>query len=126
MDMMWEHLIWGGYIPESLLPEQTKKNKQTLEELKSQASPCEKWEDVYVSHHPWPSGIKTLHHIQVIKSEFVLNSISDDFYLVETEIRKKAFSVGANAIVGVERDLYLYDSPMWARVVGSAILAAAL
>jgi hypothetical protein len=126
MAYFWDYLVFHGIVPEEDAPHPAALTPEQRAALRSDAIPCVSPSEVVLYDVPWVQNLRTLRHIGVVKDRFYFTSIANEFYLCDEGIKHKAFYLGANCVVGVERHAHLHEDPMWVEVSGTATVSGKL
>lgn len=122
----WDALIWYDLMPDEMVAQPSALTKAQMASLKSEAIPCASPSEVILYDTPWIQSLRTLRHIGAVKDYFYFTSIMDEFYMCDEGIKHKAFYLGANCVVGMERHAHLHADPMWVEVSGTATVSGKL
>ena len=97
-------LLWEAQVTQAAIDDKENEELEAFE--------CKTWRDVRLYTSPWVSGVRTKKSIGFHEFEITTSCLEEGLVLSEEGLAQAAFYSGANAVVGWERYLYLYEDPI--------------
>jgi hypothetical protein len=82
---------------------------------------CPTWEHVKLLASPWMAGSYVLKHRGPIKLEFTVDTLDEAVDESEERLMKEAFYMGGNAVLGWERNIHLWETPIRVETGGTCV-----
>jgi hypothetical protein len=102
---MWEH--WVNLFPGLAIP-----NSVFDPPTEDKIIECNSFEDVRIYTAPWVAGYCARSYYAPIEVKLQDYNVERGIHRVEEKIKKLAFNNGANAVVAVSTDVYIWESPI--------------